>query len=474
VTIEYQLDAKGHRGTKAVKRLVEYAPASGGLALWMQHRDADQPPHGATWAFNNNQRRWIIANDGTTIYYGSHFEQFTINVQTGLVAHQVLHVALRHVDREKALRERLGSVDSELFCVCADAIVNSSLSHLQWLELPPGSVTLDKLLLHVLGIEEPIDVSLHQWNTESLYRAIDDREWQGSPTGQSESRTQHDGTSNKAQDGSEIPGSAASGNSHGQRQRPEEASSIAIDGSRSCAARELAAGTIRDLLSNSDTAPETYAEQSRQWSERLLRAHTSDADQSLMRQLLADNKSLKTPWELLLRTRLQRALAQTVDISWSRPTRSWLANRGRTTSGKRMPWQPGLSSTRDSPRLCVMVDVSGSVDNSLMQRFASELERIMRVMRSEVHLIVGDSQVRYQTRLKAGVNTIRDIEFTGGGGTDFAPMITAADKLRPDLGVLLTDLDGPAGEAPRWPILWVVPENAAFRQAPFGQRLVLE
>jgi hypothetical protein len=28
-----------HRGTPAIQRLVEYAPSTGGLALWAEHRD---------------------------------------------------------------------------------------------------------------------------------------------------------------------------------------------------------------------------------------------------------------------------------------------------------------------------------------------------------------------------------------------------------------------------------------------------
>lgn len=477
---EYQLNADGHRGTKAVKRLVEYAPASGGLALWMQHRNVDQPPSHANWAFGSTDKRsWIIANDGTTIYYGKAFENLTLTVQTGLVAHQILHVALRHVAREKALRERLGSVDPELFGVCADAIVNSSLSHLQWLELPTGSITLDKVLLHVMGIDEPVDLSLHQWSTETLYRAIDDRNWQGSSEQTRSSARSSDSVSGKEQIDSGS-GSTISGHSADQpAQSMVEHSAKAYqqeqrDGPRSEAARQLAATMIRDLLTNPDDSPEDQAEQTRQWSERLLRAHTSDAEQSLMRQLLADNKTLKTPWEQLLRTRLQRALSQKLDISWSRPTRSWLANQGRTRFGKRLPWQPGLSSTKNSPRLCVMVDVSGSVDDLLMHRFANEIDRMMRTMRTDTYLIIGDDKVTQQHTLKVGVETLRNIEFNGGGGTDFAPLIKAADKLQPDIGIFLTDLDGPAGEAPRWPLLWAIPESARARKEPFGQLLVLE
>lgn len=497
---KYQLDANGHRGSNAVKRLVEYAPASGGLALWMQHRDVEKPGAAGRAANHWHTHNRIIANDGTTIYYAQAFENYSLTVQTGMVAHQVLHVALRHSAREQSLRERLGSVDSELYCLCADAIVNTSLEPLQWLELPPGSVMLDTLLQQVLGIEESVDVSLQHWSTENLYQAIDDRQWQGSTARRSGSRSQESASVSTRSDSSDSAERSGSGHSHhrqeqagqvsnndSQRSGPTAASDEkaqasdaqtrtpkAFDGPRSEAARQLAASIIQDLLTNFHGSPELQEEERRQWSERLLRAHSADAEQSLMRQLLADNQTPKTPWEQLLRTQLQRALAQKTHLSWSRASRSWLANRGRTSSGKRMPWQPGTSSTKSCARLCVMVDVSGSVDSPLLNRFSNEIERILRTQRSDVYLLVGDSIISYQCKLRAGNQTLRDVEFQGGGGTNFAPLIHAADKLHPDIGVFLTDLDGPAGEEPDWPIIWAVPESAAFRPAPFGKRLVLE
>jgi len=193
-----------------------------------------------------------------------------------------------------------------------------------------------------------------------------------------------------------------------------------------------------------------------------------------MRQLLADNNHTRTPWEQILRTRLQRALTLQSQLNWSRPTRSWIANQGRTSAGHRMPWQPGNTYSRTSPRLCIMVDVSGSIDNRVMQRFSNEIDRIIRVLRTRVHLIIGDDKVRSQSKLEAGVQALRSINFEGGGGTDFQPLIQAANALQPDIGVFLTDLEGSAGSPPAWPIIWAVPIQQALHAAPFGQRLLLD
>ena len=92
-----------------------------------------------------------------------------------MLAHQVLHVALHHAPRFLELRRQLGDVDLELFNVCADAIVNSTLKHLSWLELPPRAVMLEDLLSKALGIQQDAQSALLEWDLESLYRAIDDR-----------------------------------------------------------------------------------------------------------------------------------------------------------------------------------------------------------------------------------------------------------------------------------------------------------
>jgi VWA-like domain (DUF2201) len=54
-------------------------------------------------------------------------------------------------------------------------------------------------------------------------------------------------------------------------------------------------------------------------------------------------------------------------------------------------------------------------------------------------------------------------------------LLEGADTHRPDIAVVLTDLDGPARFRPRWPVLWAVlwavPETQAPPLAPFGRVL---
>ena len=55
-------------------------------------------------------------------------------------------------------------------------------------------------------------------------------------------------------------------------------------------------------------------------------------------------------------------LSRKLTVSWSRPTRSYIANQGRGGPNRRLPFEPGFGAKKTAPRLAVIVDVSGSVD----------------------------------------------------------------------------------------------------------------
>lgn len=457
--IVYQLDSRGHRGTSAIKRLVEYAPSTGGLALWMQHRDVDVLP---ALAHTAGGRASPIANDGLTLFYTPEFDTHSLRERTGLVAHQVLHVAFRHVARRDALRRSLGEIDEHLWNAVADALINASLVKHDWLSLPDGAVELQRLLIASLGIDTSLEASLQRWDAESLYRAIDDGERRGSP-GRARRQRSQDGGGGAPQD------TAA----HGEEQASAEAADERRDGPRAAAARAATSALLPDLLPGQEHAVEQDAAHTRDWHQRLLRAHAADGGQSLLRVLGADHRLPRTPWHLSLRTRLARDLAPVPELSWSRPTRSWLASRGRTASGHRLPIEPGTVTARSVPRLVIVADVSGSVDDRLVDRFGREIARVQRVHRAGVWLVAGDDRVRREQRLSPERLRAFRLDVQGGEGTDFRPLLSAACAYRPDLIIVLSDLDGPAGAPPPVPVIWATPAQARA-PTPFGSRLYLE
>lgn len=125
------------------------------------------------------------------------------------------------------------------------------------------------------------------------------------------------------------------------------------------------------------------------------------------------------------------------------------------------------------PRVALIVDVSGSINEDLLKQFTREIEAIARRQEAGVILIIGDDRVRKTVVFGSGRATLENFDFAGGGGTDFSPLLAEAAQHRPDIAVVLTDLDGPAGSPPPFPTLWAVPPSRAHTFPPFGQTLVL-
>jgi predicted metal-dependent peptidase len=117
--------------------------------------------------------------------------------------------------------------------------------------------------------------------------------------------------------------------------------------------------------------------------------------------------------------------------------------------------------------------VAGSTDDELLGRFARELQAIVRRLESALVLVLGDCVVQRVLHHEPGRADLRELAVGGGGGTDFTPLLLEAERHRPDLIVVLTDLDGPARHRPACPLVWAVPPSCLNVVPPFGEKLVL-
>ncbi|MCU0773788.1 MAG: VWA-like domain-containing protein [Ideonella sp.] len=464
-----------HRGVRAVQHLLEHAPASGALALWMRHCDlmSEERPPGLARGLDDLAAP--VFTDGRTVYYREAFSDLPLAEQAGWVAHAMLHLALRHVPRFEALRRRLGDVDLDLYNRCADAIVNAALSPLEWLALPEGSLSLEGIVHDVLGLDQTREAALLEWDVERLYRAIDDRGPPGRAGRQRKGARSREGGARSGAAAARRDGAGRGPAPRGDDGAGDDDRLERPDGLRSGRMRQLGGG-LSDLAPgvSAGEPPEEEALAAREWAERLRRAAAGDGPFSLVRGLMADLPRERTPWEQVLRTRLARGLSRRPDLSWSRPARSWLANQGRVGPGRRLPWEPGMTGSRRVPRLALVIDTSGSIGDELLARFAREVQAIVRRLEAALVVVVGDCAVRRVMRFEPGRADLRELQAAGGGGTDFTPLLLEAERQGPDLIVVLTDLDGPARHRPTMPVIWAVPQAEAARPEPFGLKLVLE
>lgn len=387
----------GHtqRAARALAHLGEVDPALAVLGLWCRHRDGE----GATMTA------------GEVITYGPDFATLALPEQVGLVAHHILHVALRHSPRMAGLQERLGdSFDPSLFGLAADGIINDTLI-LAGHAIPRPAVTLTDLLQQA-GIPEPTPIAaLERWDADRLAMAL-----------------------------------------HAD---PNRAKRLKDWGKSRGFAADLRAGDPQD-----DAKPQSAAD----WRNQMLRAMEAGrkAGQGIGRlgAILADLSPTPIPWEVHLRRLLALALTERPQTSWRRPAGAWVARMAEAERrGTPAPvFEPGRQRLTHRPRIVIGLDTSSSIDPQTLRLFATEAEAIARRTGAEAHLLAFDETVFAETRLDPnGWNSLLQPPLRTGGGTDFHDLFEKAARLRPSVAVILTDLDAPLPPAPRFPLIWAVP-----------------
>lgn len=425
------------RATRALRALGERDPALGALALWCAHRDGEG---GAAAAWT----------DGATIHYGPGFAALPPHEQVGLAAHQILHVAFRHAPRSAALWRRFGAgFDEDLFNVATDAIVNETLL-LAGYALPRPCVTLAGLLADAFGETPAPGQAVGLYDAEALYVRLMRRD--GAPAGR----------------------------------RPKQQAGAAegaapADRARAYALRQGFAPDVESRRSDPEAARREAVEEA-EWRQRVARAleagRRAGSGIGALGWRLADLPQTRTPWEVVLRGLVTRAVTQGPRRSHARPTRRWIAldDEARREGAPEPAFEPAQLRERAAARIAVGVDASGSVDAALLALFAAQVAGIGRRTGAEVHVLVFDETVRSKTRMR-GANWEREITgiaFARDGGTSFVEVVAEAARLEPAAIVILTDLDGPFGPPPsRIPVIWAVPGPAPRGGPPFGRVLSL-
>lgn len=387
----------GHstRAARALAHLAEVDPALAVLSLWCRHRDDAGPTR----------------TQGDVITYGAAFGGLGLPEQVGLVAHHVLHVALRHSARQAALAERLGDhFDPALFGLAADGIVNETL-RLAGHALPHPAILLTDLLAEADMPAESAIGALQDWDADRLAMALH--------ADAGRARRLRDWGRAKGFDPDVTAG------------EPDSAG---------------AAQTLAD------------------WRNQFLRAieagRKAGSGIGQLGAVLADLSPETVPWEIHLRGLLVHALTERPRHSWRRPAGRWVARMAEAdrTGGPVPVFEPGRQRMDHGPRIVIGLDTSSSIDAQTLRLFLAEAEAIQRRTGAEAHLLAFDEAVFESRRLDvAGWRGLRDVPLRTGGGTDYRNLFDRAAGLQPSILVILTDLDAPLPDAPRFPVLWAVP-----------------
>ena len=134
----------------------------------------------------------------------------------------------------------------------------------------------------------------------------------------------------------------------------------------------------------------------------------------------------KVNWRSLLRSAIQSYIRNTVVQSYQRPNR-------------RFSHLPGIKSM-SKPNAWVFIDLSGSTSEREFNQFMSEVKALTQHVNS-LKLITWDTFVTGEYDIVRG-DQIGKIQFRGGGGTRFAPVISQyLDKIKSE-DVVIVQTDG--------------------------------
>ncbi len=363
------------------------------------------------------ERCKTIGTDVRALYYNPEYIKNLSLEQTQFVlAHEALHCALSHFSRRQhRVKHR--------WDIACDLAINPLLLK-DGLKPPPG-------VLLKSGFEG--------MTAEEIYPSIEE------------------GTEDQTHDDHYYDNEDKSNESSGKG-TPDEAES-----------REGESGDDEADASQGGGAPSALSETEReqlavQWRQRLAgaaqQAMQAGKMSATMARLVDHLLQPQLPWRMLL-ARYMTAAARD-DYSYQRPSR----REGNAIL-------PTLRSSQID--VVVALDTSGSINDTEMREFISEIDAIKGQMRARLTLQACDAEL-----CKTGPWLFEPWEefsmpadICGRGGTRFTPIFDWLNEegRSPDLLVYFTDAEGEfPGTEPNYPVLWLVKGRA---KVPWGQRIQL-
>jgi len=143
----------------------------------------------------------------------------------------------------------------------------------------------------------------------------------------------------------------------------------------------------------------------------------------------------KVDWRRELAAAVRHAITDVAgasDYSYRRPSR----RQGQVGNGKVV-----LPSLRQPvPSVAVVVDTSGSIDDTMLSRALAEVSGVLKAVgqREGVHVLAVDAVVQSCRR----VFRPEQVQLAGGGGTNMGAGLEAAARLRPSPQVVIVITDG--------------------------------
>ena len=154
--------------------------------------------------------------------------------------------------------------------------------------------------------------------------------------------------------------------------------------------------------------------------------------------------------EVLVRFMTEKA---NLDYQWTMPNKRYLPT-----------YLPSLQAVPVLGEIVLVVDTSGSIDNKLLDEFASEISDICLMISKPLLVIYVDTKVCAVQTFEPDDHIILNPK--GGGGTSFVPAFNYLDANEISPACLIYFTDGECNSYPSepdYPVLWAIYNNNNFK-----------
>ena len=448
------------------------------------------------------------ATDARNFYYNADYiDHLTIEETQFMLAHEALHCALSHFAR----RSHRIKMRWDLAC---DYAINPLLIK-DGLKPPPNSMVLREYegmtaeeiypLIDENTTDEPLDHHMYDDEIKDGENETGKSELTPPPdmkdkdTTQDKSNDEQGGegpskpkpnaqpsNSGQQQTSSQQPSATGQSKAGSQSQQQSQASGSAMEsvekkqsaknktqqnqaGQNQSDQNRLNQGQDETTQGAPQPAPLTKAEQetlSIQWQQRMAGA-AQQAMQSgklggEMARMIDHLLQPRLPWRMLL-AKYMNSLARD-DYSYMRPS---------SRRGDDQAIYPSLRSSQAD--VVIAVDTSGSISESEIEEFVSEINAIKGQMRARITLLACDTALAKECpwTFEAWDEFAMPKNIKGGGGTSFIPVFEWAEQQDKQLELLVyfTDAEGAFPQyEPICPTIWLIKGKA---KVPWGTRIQL-
>lgn len=429
----------------------------------------------ASVVYKENKDIPTAGTDGETIYYNPEYlESLSVEEQSFIFAHEVCHIAFNHILRSEGK-------DPELWNIATDGVINQFLKR-DGLKMAPGGVDMAEAI---------------NYDAEQLYeKLLQEKQQSNQQQNQQQSQTQQQNGSSQSQgqqqnqENQQQNGEGGQGNDEQQQSQSGQQNSSGGGSSQEQdkQSQEQSGGGSGEDSQEEEKQQDVGHDTHSMW-EKAVKKHKeqqekSDKKESLLDKLLGKDKKEKEKTELEKKqeelegmgekdafkknledkkkqleelkeaiskqasqagTSTNRDIRTVNDIGTAKPIVDWRYVL-REAIKYDVDWSYKNATVEDGvvvanleqqpmPETEIVLDTSGSIDEALLKNFLRECKNILKHTKLKVGCFDTEFYGFHEIRTE---EDIENMEFVGGGGTNFNVAVSAFSR-RVENKIIFTD-----------------------------------